>query len=96
MVAMNCYKCNVNTSHREGIGECYMVLDDIWTRVCYKLELPEDIYLCILCLEVGLGRQLQPTDFAFCPLNYLIDVYRSKRLVNRLTKFPDRESHLTP
>jgi hypothetical protein len=40
--------------------------------------------LCIGCLEVRVGRRLEPSDFSDAPINYPGFLKRSERLSDRL------------
>lgn len=76
----HCVICGVNTSGFRGIGEYYMVHDDIWKQHgCHRGM------LCIGCLESRLGRFLVASDFTDCPVNRDDDWIRSVRLQDRLS-----------
>jgi hypothetical protein len=60
-----CLDCGVDTSSKNGIGEYYVVTDELWA--CAN---PGDVgMLCIGCLERRLGHELTPDDFKSCPVN---------------------------
>jgi hypothetical protein len=80
-----CTDCNVNTSMRSGIGEYYMLRNDVWRSVASP-----DGVLCVGCIEARLGRALCRCDFAAAPVNF-DQAYeddtpfrRSARLTNRI------------
>jgi hypothetical protein len=66
-----CIDCGADTT-----DEQYMVKDDVW------LIGERDGELCIACLERRIDRQLTPTDFDNCLLNWMAP--KSDRLRNRL------------
>lgn len=59
-----CDGCGENT---HVLGEYYMVTWTVWSLVTRPEN--EDGMLCIGCCETLLGRELEPSDFADCPLN---------------------------
>lgn len=62
------------------LGEYFMVHDHVWRAV-----MPTSAgYLCVGCLEVLLGRDLNPDDFTDCPLNVGNQIVGSLRLRRRL------------
>jgi hypothetical protein len=82
MPRLPCKDCGVNTSHRSGIREYYMVHDRVWHVAHRTNELPSG-FLCVGCLERRLGRELTAADFKPVPCNY---VFRySPRLWSRIT-----------
>jgi hypothetical protein len=74
---LNCVWCGVNTSE---IGEFYFVNNDLWDRYGCAHGCA-----CIGCLEMSIGRRLQPDDFTSA-MRQLPDPrqYVSDRLRNRL------------
>lgn len=59
----DCVDCGINTL---DIGHFYHVIDEVWQQV------PEDRrkrMLCIPCLELHVGRELDPSDFGDAPIN---------------------------
>lgn len=77
-----CGSCEIDTKF---IGEDFMLNERLWKECmrAFEFDIP---YLCITCVE-RLTKRLDPRDFIFCPLNYSLEYYRSKKLVNRLTTF---------
>ena len=65
-------------------GEYYMVRNSIWYSVTHGQEC--EGMLCIGCLEVRLGRELEATDFTDCPLNHEKRKRGSTRLKDRLNR----------
>lgn len=64
---MACDDCGRNTA-----DEYFMVHDAIWTEagLRQRVHMTEPhCYLCILCLEARLGRELTPGDFTDHPVN---------------------------
>lgn len=84
MSDFKCLDCKVDTSHRTGIGEYYMVHNSIWE----SLNIGKRGMMCIGCLEARIGRKLNSTDFTDCPLNKenITNPTSSKRLIDRLNK----------
>lgn len=78
-----CRDCRVDVRR---IGEWYMVHDDIWAQAgtCHRG------YLCIGCLETGIGRTLSARDFLNVPVNYGAGQWsrRSTRFTDRLARTP--------
>lgn len=74
-----CGSCGVDTF---SIGEYYMILDELW-----KIVSPDNFYrfLCIACVEDGLGRVLTSKDFTSCPVNYLNMLKGSQKIIHRMT-----------
>jgi hypothetical protein len=66
-----CIDCGTDTT-----DEYYMVKDDVWSIG------EHDGLLCIGCLERRIERQLTPTDFIDCPLNW--EGPKSDRIRSRL------------
>jgi len=79
-----CVDCRVNTHHRDGIGESFMLNQWVWDSIQFQDSAD---YLCIKCVEKRLGRRLTPPDFILCPLNTYLLYYRSKLLISRMTRF---------
>ena len=69
-------------------NEQFMVHDSLWEVICENFN-NRPKYICVTCAEQLINRRLNPLDFIFCPLNYDIQYYRSKKLINRLTRFED-------
>ena len=68
----------------KGCGECtkgeyYMVKDDLWTF--------GRGFLCVGCLEVRLGRRLEPNDFTDVPVNYGWKHCKTPRLLERIHEY---------
>lgn len=92
-----CLDCGAETlSDEPGVPtEYYMVHKEVWKAAGAPLA----GYLCIGCLEVRLGRQLCRSDFTDARVNDLTYrnrvrhcwSWRSKRLVDRLTRETPRE-----
>jgi hypothetical protein len=75
-----CDDCYTDTRH---IHEYYMVHDYIWAQAGM---LPEPSVLCIGCLEIRLGRILEPKDFTIAQVNDPCILNSSARLRFRLGK----------
>lgn len=101
-----CAVCGMDTTEK---GEIYMINDALWQRAynIYLVEYPEadsiePDFLCIDCIEDLLERRLDPHDFTFCPLNRDIELYRSRLLISRMTRFqgeygmPESHVYLVP
>lgn len=86
-----CAVCGMDTTEK---GEIYMLSDALWQITCqiFDAEYPAGGYappqfLCVDCIEDLLERRLNPHDFTFCPLNRDIELYRSRLLISRMTRF---------
>jgi hypothetical protein len=79
MDTSECVLCGINTS---GIGEYYMVNDDLWR----KYGAYDEGMLCIGCLEERMGRSLVSVDFTDCQVNTDEEHNRSMRLIDRLSR----------
>jgi len=83
---MRCADCGYDTTD----NEYYMVRNDVWEQALghkYSPQ-PNDVFLCIGCLERRIGRTLTRRDFIDCPLNTSPDWPRSRRLRNRMRRKP--------
>ena len=78
-----CSHCEQDCSNEQ-----FMLVEHLWKEAmkAFEFDVP---YLCVSCVEKVLDKRLNPLDFIFCPLNYDIQYYRSKKLINRLTRFED-------
>lgn len=78
-----------------GDFEGFMVFDFVWSQACAAVPGMEDErgYLCILCLERRLGRQLNCTDFNDAPMNFEPYRRRSPLLRSRLAAAPPSSRH---
>lgn len=63
-----------------GAWEWYMVTDKVWAEAGMTTG-----FLCIGCLEIRLGRQLEPADFKPLPINQPA-YFMSSRLIGRLAR----------
>lgn len=75
-----CVDCSINTLFE---NEYYMVHDHVWSG---EAGMDSDGgMLCIGCLEVRIGRNLDGDDFTDCRLNRSPSIYdKSVRLQDRL------------
>lgn len=73
-----CVDCGQDTSL---IDEYYHVHDHVWADAGTD---ETQSMLCIGCLEVRIGRTLEPADFSDAPINYPGFLRHSERLSNRL------------
>lgn len=80
-----CADCKVDT---QLIGEYYMLKNEVWKMIVKKNE---KCMLCIGCVEERLAKKfgkpsmLTFSAFLHCPLNCQPLIYRSHRLVQRMT-----------
>jgi hypothetical protein len=65
-------------------GEWYMVRDEVWQEAGMPLEPTRRDYLCVLCLEDRLGRELTGADFPPVGANRP-GPHKSAVLLSRLT-----------
>jgi hypothetical protein len=92
-----CADCGAETlSDEPGVpSEFYMVHNKVWRAAAA----PRQGMLCVGCLEIRLGRQLCRSDFTDAMVNDLTIrnrrrwcwSWRSKRLLDRLTRETPRE-----
>lgn len=81
----DCIDCGRSTY---GIGEYYMVRDEVWDKA-----VPDGArgMLCVGCLELRIGRKLCFLDFTLCPLN--VDTFiagnGSALLLDRMKRAPN-------
>jgi hypothetical protein len=73
-----CVDCG---QHTMLMHEYYHVHDEVWAAS--KAD-EADSMLCIGCLEVRIGRALEPSDFSDAPINYPGFGHKSARLSSRL------------
>lgn len=84
---MDCTDCGADTK-----TEYYMLEHDLWMKVNNGRR---QGFLCIGCVEVRLGRELNAFDFLDAPVNqpevdhiWKRGLQRSERLKARLSSFP--------
>lgn len=87
-----CLDCGWNTWQPLGQSEWYMVHNVIWQQSgvpTRKVMVPGEpgFYLCIGCLEIRLGRQLNGADFTDAPVN-MTRGDNTERLNDRLRRQP--------
>lgn len=78
-IDMICVDCGSDT---EKIKEFFHVHDEVWAAATTKKEVPPYKVLCVGCLELRIGRQLNASDFTDARVNRFGD--HGDRLKSRL------------